>query len=267
MDNNEKEEEIIHIKLFGANNVGKKSIIKWYENNLSSFPYQQKEGEKSACVLLKLTDKKEVKIILSSEPYNDDIINKLIINNYENIILVGDLTNEKSFDIIKQMINVLKNIDKKCIVIFINKFDLQTEKKIELKDVKIYAQNNKIKYFSTSSGTGFNLIQGLTYIVEKKTGKTKNESENNIKEGKEETKKESVSSINESEEYSFEEIEVIEEIEEGDSGKAEPKLISEFDYNEIKEMIEEKDKMKEKNEKIEKYLDDKKKCCKCCVCW
>ena len=265
MDNNEKEEEIIHIRLFGANNVGKKSIIEWYENNLSSFPYQQKEVEKSACVLLKLTDKKEVKIILSSEPYNDDIINKLIINNYENIILVGDLTNEKSFDIIKQMINVLK--DKKCIVIFINKFDLQTEKKIELKDVKIYAQNNKIKYFSTSSGTGFNLIQGLTYIVEKKTGKTKNESENNIKEGKEETKKESVSSINESEEYSFEEIEVIEEIEEGDSGKAEPKLISEFDYNEIKEMIEEKDKMKEKNEKIEKYLDDKKKCCKCCVCW
>ena len=32
MDNNEKEEEIIHIKLFGANNVGKKSIIKWIFN-------------------------------------------------------------------------------------------------------------------------------------------------------------------------------------------------------------------------------------------
>ena len=173
MDNNEKEEEIIHIRLFGANNAGKKSIINWYEKNLSSFPYQQKEVEKSACVLLKLTDEKGVKIILTSEPYNDDIINKLIINNYENIILVGDLTNEKSFDIIKQMINVLKNIDKKCIVIFINKFDLQTEKKIELKDVKIYAQNNKIKYFSTSSGTGFNLIQGLTYIVEKKLVKLK----------------------------------------------------------------------------------------------
>ena len=201
--------EEIKIGLFGLKGAGKKSIIDWY--------CQQKKDEKMNYILFNLNDGKQVKLFLSYESYDDEyslLSNNLITNFYENIIFVIDLTNTKSFDLVKKMIKVLKDNEeifvKKCIFIFINKFDLIKERQIEPKIVKSYADENQIKSFLINTKTGYQMNIGLSYFVnlihDKKIGKINNESD--YYKEREETEE-----TEEEEEYEeYEEYEVSEEI-------------------------------------------------------
>ena len=172
MDVKEKEEEII-LGLFGVKGVGKKTIINWCKEKLEAIPYSQKTNETSTAVLFKFEYGKQVNLFLYSESYNDNYPNltiELMKNYYKNIIFVIDLTNTKSFEIVKYLIKELRQtqsiFENKNIVIFSNKFDLVKERKIKKTEVETYAKENEIEFFVTNSKTGFQLNDGLSYIVD-----------------------------------------------------------------------------------------------------
>ena len=160
--------ERIEIGLFGVRNSGKKTIIECYKKR--SAKIEESRYELLDVFLYKLANGKQVKIYCTHsdiKEINAIFTPDLLKNNFKNIIFVVDLTNSKSLEKVDEWLKIIDmNKGKsKNIVIFGNKFDLFPEYKKNLSDLKSYAETNKIQLFCTTAITGYNLDEGLSYII------------------------------------------------------------------------------------------------------
>ena len=159
--------ERIEIGFFGVGDSGKKTIIEYYKKR--SPKIKESRHELLDGFLYKLANGKQVKIYCTHSDVKEinALFTPLLKNNFKNIIFVVDLTNSKSLEKVDEWLKIIDmNKDKsKNIVIFGNKFDLFPEYKKNLSDLKSYAETNKIQLFCTTAITGFNLDEGLSYII------------------------------------------------------------------------------------------------------
>ena len=159
--------ERIEIGFFGVGNSGKKTIIEYYKKR--SAKIEESRYELLDGFLYKLANGKQVKIYCTHSDVKEinALFTPLLKNNFKNIIFVVDLTNSKSLEKVDEWLKIIDmNKDKsKNIVIFGNKFDLFPEYKKNLSDLKSYAETNKIQLFCTTAITGYNLDEGLSYII------------------------------------------------------------------------------------------------------
>ena len=160
--------ERIEIGFFGVRNSGKKTLIECYKKR--SPKIKESRHELLDGFLYKLANGKQVKIYCGhsdDKEFNAIVTSELLKNTFKNIIFVVDLTNSKSLEKVDEWLKIIDmNKDKsKNIVIFGNKFDLFPEYKKNLSDLKSYAETNKIQLFCTTAITGYNLDEGLSYII------------------------------------------------------------------------------------------------------
>ena len=158
--------QIYPIMLFGKTGVGKKSIIDYYKQNLEKNP-KNLTNDNSDFRLFNFRGG-EANLYFLFGSGSDEFFTKTFFEKYDNIIFVIDITDEDSFEKVKGWIQELKidqaNFPKKCLTIFANKFDSLKYKKL-FEEINKYAEENEIKCFTTSAKTKYQLMDGLSYIV------------------------------------------------------------------------------------------------------
>ena len=103
--------------------------------------------------------------------YKDNIYEDSVSNYYNNtdgVILVYDISNERSFSKIQYWINEIKsnsNIDNSTFILFGNKNDLEEERKVSFEEGKEYAEQNRFQFLEGSAKTGNNIKELFTMLV------------------------------------------------------------------------------------------------------
>ena len=165
-----KEDSQISIKLLvlGDSAVGKTSIlIRYVENSFDEccistlgVDYKVKYIKyKNTKIKLQLWDTS------GEEKYRS--ISTNLIRNTQGLLIVFDLTNEDSFQNIKDWINAADDYNPNLKKILIgNKLDLEDERKVNNEALINFANNKNIKFFETSAKDGTNIEEAFKALVD-----------------------------------------------------------------------------------------------------
>ena len=152
------------ILLFGTQSVGKSSIIRYYIAHLK--PREQSLKLYQYYSLFKFA--KGEAYLSFHESSDKDELSKRSLKDIDNIIFVIDITNNESFNKVKEWIQELKkdktNFSEKSLAIFANKIDQLKDRTI-IEEIKNYAKDNEIECFLTNANNGYQLLDGLSNIV------------------------------------------------------------------------------------------------------
>ena len=163
----EEYENIIKLLVIGSPNVGKSNFIfRFTENKLSD--------NHQATIGMELKTKN---ILINNKTYKIQIWDtsgeekfKNISRNYflrvQGILLMFDLTNNKSFkDLDKLIKNIINIRDKIPLIIIGNKCDLENEIVIKDEEVKKFANENDAMYIKTSAKLNKNIEYSIITFV------------------------------------------------------------------------------------------------------
>ena len=193
----------IKVILIGDSRVGKTSLIEQYINKQFSeehittvtagdkFYKEVKVGGK--------TIKLEIWDTAGQEQYRT--VNKIYMKNAKIALIVYDITQQQSFDNLKNWYNELKNIDSiEIIGVIANKSDLYEDKVIDKEEGENYAKSINAIFYETSA-TDYEIVatafEGLAekYVQKKddeERKKTEEERINNEKKRREEEEKKKI---------------------------------------------------------------------------
>lgn len=88
-------------------------------------------------------------------------------NNANGVILVYDISSERSFSKLQYWVKEIKNYnnDNSIFILFGNKNDLEEERKISFEDGKEFADQNKMEFLEGSAKTGKNIKKLFDMLV------------------------------------------------------------------------------------------------------
>ena len=116
-----------------------------------------------------LNNGKEVRLIIwdsgGQERFRSSIISTL--RHVEEIIIVFDVTNRKSFDDIENCLEIIKErFNDPVIILFGNKVDVKKEEwKVTEEEINLFCTKNKLKYFGTSAKNNNGIKEGFSYLA------------------------------------------------------------------------------------------------------
>ena len=150
--------------LIGDSGVGKSSLIQKFVDNTFNESYDSTIGMDYRTKKIK-HDEKTIKLHIT-DTAGQERFRSITRNQYrraDNIIVVYDVTNQKSFGNIEEWFNNIDKHGSKDIskLLVGNKSDLTTEKVVDNKTAKKYADSKKISLLETSSKTGKNVEQAF----------------------------------------------------------------------------------------------------------
>ena len=159
---------IVKLLLLGDSSVGKTSIIikyisnKFMDTNIATLGVDYMD---------KTVDYNNLKVFLQiwdtsgEEKYRS--ITKSYYKNAEGLLVIFDITNEESFNHVKNWINEAKdnNSDIKIILIG-NKLDFENERKVAQERALKFAENNSLQYFETSAKNGKNIHKSFKAMID-----------------------------------------------------------------------------------------------------
>ncbi len=169
--------------IIGDSGVGKSSIISRACKNKFEENYQATVGFEFLLLYYIVNDAK-IKLQIW-DTCGQEMYRSLVQGFYRNTslaILVYDISNKSSYD---NLDNWLKDIRSRLdpevpIIIVGNKYDLENERKILLKDAQEFSKNNRTKFFTECSAkTAYNIenifleAAKFLYTVSKESGKDK----------------------------------------------------------------------------------------------
>ncbi len=171
MNRNDSEFDIlIKLIIIGDSGVGKSNYLyRFVEERFCpvheatiGFDYKSK-----LCSLPK--SKKKVKFQIwdtaGQEKYMS--INKNLFQRVQGIILMYDITSQKTFDNLRQWMNVINQLAGEMPLILIgNKIDLVDERKVPKEKGEQFANDNNIKFFESSGKNGENVEKSFFYLGE-----------------------------------------------------------------------------------------------------
>lgn len=155
-DSNIEEYKIL---IIGNEGVGKRTIIKRFIFNIvndDATPFIEEELIKN----IKISEDKTVKLkITHSMAHKFSVIPKQFYNDVHAVLIVFDLTEQKSFSGLEKKVKGVRDIAPKDAIIFIigNKNDLTGHRKFSLTEGILIAQKNNLSYFEVSAKTGNNI--------------------------------------------------------------------------------------------------------------
>ena len=143
-------QKYINIGLVGAEKTGKSSFLKYLfgpnnDNNDINFKIEI-ENEKNFFTFLEHPQ----------IPYYKKI---------QGFLLFYDVTNEKSFELLKNDINQIRDNSTGCIIILANKIDQSDNRKVKKSVGKRLANDNNCKYFECSCENGININEIFNEII------------------------------------------------------------------------------------------------------
>ena len=155
--NNFGADKIYKILLIGESNVGKTSLILRYTDN------EFKESGIGTCgvdVKFKYVSLNNTKIKLDIWDTAGQERFRGLARNYfkggNGFILVYDITNKKSFDMLKGWMNDVKEKSEKeyKLLLIGNKKDRDNERQVDIEAVKEFSKKNKVSFLEVSAKTG-----------------------------------------------------------------------------------------------------------------
>ena len=89
------------------------------------------------------------------------------LRHVEEIIIVFDVTNRKSFDDIENWLEIIKEeFNNPIILLFGNKVDANKEEwKVTEEEINLFCTQKKLKYFGTSAKNNNGIKEGFSYLV------------------------------------------------------------------------------------------------------
>ena len=159
----------VKIGLLGDEKVGKTSICHSFvnldlpEDYITTIGYEKFEKKEL------LNNGKEVKLIIwdsgGQERFRSSIISTL--RHVEEIIIVFDVTNRKSFDDIENWLEIIKEeFNNPIIILFGNKVDVKKEEwKVTEEEINLFCTQKKLKYFGTSAKNNNGIKEGFSYLA------------------------------------------------------------------------------------------------------
>ena len=171
MTNTEVEEPVYKVLLLGDSTVGKTCFLLRYTDNTFLDLHMSTIGLDYRLKTMILENQRIVKVQLWDTAGQDKY--RAITRNYyrgaNGIILLFDVTNEKTYDNIKKWIISIKEeiSDHICIVLIANKIDNVQERKINKENGEKLAETYGIKLFECSAKTGEGVNESVFYLVEK----------------------------------------------------------------------------------------------------
>ena len=159
----------VKIGLLGDEKVGKTSICHSFvnlnlpEDYITTIGYEKFEKKEL------LNNGKEVRLIIwdsgGQERFGSSIISTL--RHVEEIIIVFDVTNRKSFDDIENWLEIIKErFNDPVIILFGNKVDVKKEEwKVTEEEINLFCKKKKLKYFGTSAKNNNGIKEGFSYLA------------------------------------------------------------------------------------------------------
>ena len=159
----------VKIGLLGDEKVGKTSICHSFvnldlpEDYITTIGYEKFEKKEL------LNNGKEARLIIwdsgGQERFRSSIISTL--RHVEEIIIVFDVTNRKSFDDIENWLEIIKErFNDPVIILFGNKVDVKKEEwKVTEEEINLFCTQKKLKYFGTSAKNNNGIKEGFSYLA------------------------------------------------------------------------------------------------------
>ena len=172
------EDVILKIIILGASTVGKTSIFLRYFNNEFSHGTLTTLGVDFKTKFFKFEDKKlKINYIDTAGQEKFKSISENYLKGTDGVILVFDLTNKETLDLVNYWADCIKknNRDNIGLILFGNKLDLENDRDVTYEEGKNLADKLKCLYYEGSAKTGENIefvmneIAKIAYFEWKKT--------------------------------------------------------------------------------------------------
>ena len=159
------------IVLTGDSNVGKTSMLaKYLDNTFQNNPYPTIGVDLRYKDIV--IDDKKIRLNLWDTAGQEKFRN--VTKNYYNgsngIILVCDITQKSSYDILDSLLNDIKNtipLEAVEIILIANKIDLEDEREISFEILKEFGEKNNIEVFEASVKKGEGIKEAFDFLVKK----------------------------------------------------------------------------------------------------
>ena len=176
------EDVILKIIILGASTVGKTSIFLRYFNNEFSHGTLTTLGVDFKTKFFKFEDKKlKINYIDTAGQEKFKSISENYLKGTDGVILVFDLTNKETLDLVNYWADCIKknNRDNIGLILFGNKSDLENDRDVTYEEGKNLADKLKCLYYEGSAKTGENIefvmneIAKISYFEWKKTAENR----------------------------------------------------------------------------------------------
>jgi Ras-related protein Rab-1A len=168
--NNEKIEKSFKIMLLGDSSVGKTCFLKRYIDDTFQDVYLSTIGFDYKYKFITLEDGKKIKLQIWDTAGQERFrtIGKGYYKGAHGIILIYDVTSQKSFDSIKTWLNEIKSeaSNKVCVFLVANKIDIE-ERLIPREDGEEIAKNNNLEFYESSAKDNINVSEVFQDLAEK----------------------------------------------------------------------------------------------------
>ena len=175
MAEGETKEHSYKILLLGDSAVGKTCFLKRYTDGTFQDVYLSTIGYDFKFKNVKLKSGKEVRIQLYDTAGQERFrtIAKAYYKGAHGIILMYDVTNQKSYDNIKRWLEQIKKeaSNKICILLVANKVDMKDERVISVENGKNLATENNLKIIEASAKEDINVSNVFQEITEEVASK------------------------------------------------------------------------------------------------
>ena len=168
--NNEKIEKSFKVMLLGDSSVGKTCFLKRYIDDTFQDVYLSTIGFDYKYKFITLKDGKKIKMQIWDTAGQERFrtIGKGYYKGAHGIILIYDVTSQKSFDSIKTWLNEIKSeaSNKVCVFLVANKIDIE-ERLISREDGEEIAKNNNLDFYESSAKDNINVSEVFQDLAEK----------------------------------------------------------------------------------------------------
>ena len=159
--------------IIGDSTVGKTSILSRFANGTFNSNYLATVGLDNFTKDETIDDKNvHIKIWDTAGQERYKALTKGFFRNAEGIMIVYDVTNQESFENLKNWIQSIKDnmgndfLERIPVVIIGNKID-SDEREIKTEDAESFCKQQNYPYFETSSKTGENIDNTIRFLVKK----------------------------------------------------------------------------------------------------
>ena len=159
--------------IIGDSTVGKTSILSRFANGTFNANYLATVGLDNFTKDETIDDKNvHIKIWDTAGQERFKALTKGFFRNAEGIMIVYDVTNQETFDSLKNWIQSIKDnmgndfMERVPIVIIGNKID-SDEREVKTEDAESFCKQQNYPYFETSAKTGDNIDSTVRFLVKK----------------------------------------------------------------------------------------------------
>ncbi len=176
------------ILITGMANVGKKTLLRWFEDGRFVIYDQYYIG--GSCINIEtIINNKRLKLHITTSQGQERIGNYLLNRRFDVYLIVYDVGKRESFNLVNVILNQINSLENKnniqpLIFLVGNKIDNKNEREVNTDEGKKFAKENNLFFYEISVKSGKNCYEFFSYLnlqilIKYKRNENENKKENN----------------------------------------------------------------------------------------